>query len=95
MNYPEFRYGTDRHIVYYVEFNRSGVNNSFTLFRRNFIYDENKFPKNSAHYEFLLLSSECHPFQILSGTFGNGFPNEAWVRWMVDSLNSSHKNISN
>ena len=71
---------------YYVEFNRGGQKNHFTLFKRQFWTD--------LEIDHPVLSREGHPFQILDGFFKEGgVPDRKWVEWMVDQLNAGIKKV--
>jgi len=76
--YPKFDWNSQKDDVanrYYVEFDRH-EDNTFTLFKRNFI-------QSDAHGFW-----EVHPYQLFSGFCKkNCVPDKTWVKWMVDQLN--------
>jgi hypothetical protein len=78
----------DRKRPYYVEFNRSGKENTYTLFRRQWLFSEAEMKKMESDESFFS-KGEVHPWNIFSDGFGPDgcVPDRAWVCWMVDALN--------
>lgn len=91
--YPENEH--DKTKLYYVEFNRGGRLNEFTLFKRHFIRTKEQIEKIRKECPqcftstLMLESNEGHPWNIFTGQYGpNGcIPDRTWVCWMVDALN--------
>lgn len=82
--------------LYYVEFERAGEKNTFTLFQRNFIFSEEDLsqllsqPNITESEKFWSRQSrEGHPYNLYTATFGADgcIPDKKWVCWMVDCLN--------
>ena len=97
-SYPENIDKNVYSILYYVEFNRGGKENTFTLFQRNWIMDKEKYKKDMEKMDkesfiFSLMSNEGHPYQLFGGFCKEScFPSPDWVRYMVDQLNNGVKN---
>jgi hypothetical protein len=77
---------------YYVEFDRSDRPNEFTIFRRHFMYSEEKLQELKKTHENSLLEmcNEVHPWNIFTAEYGPDgcVPDKEWVKWMVDCMNS-------
>ena len=80
--------------LYYVEFNRGGIDGEFTLFRRQFMYSEDALveleQKSPEDFPMLRMCNEVHPWNIYTANYGppNTVPDRKWVEWMVDALNN-------
>ena len=79
--------------IYYVEFNRSGKENEFTLFKRQFFHSKEELDemrtKCPTDFPWLEMTNEVHPWNIYTATYGPDgcMPDKKWVQWMVDALN--------
>lgn len=80
--------------LYYVEFERGDRKGEFTVFKRQWLHTKEelealikKNPENAVQYR---LCNEVHPWNIFTAEYGpdGSMPDEAWVRFMVDSLNA-------
>lgn len=82
--------------LYYVEFNRGGYGNQFTLFKRHFIRSKEeieKIRKECPQCFASSLMSQCnegHPWNIFTAQYGPDgcMPDRKWICWMVDVLNA-------
>lgn len=95
-SYPDTDEHPDR--LYYVEFNRGGRPNEFTIFKRQFFRSPAEMEKLKAEspekYPLIELCNECHPWNIFTAEHGADgcMPDKAWVCWMVDALNEKVDN---
>lgn len=87
----------DKNAPYYVEFERGGVKQEFTIFRRQWLHTEEeldeldkKSPNDSV---WARMCNEVHPWNIFTSTYGPDgcVPDQLWVQWMVDALNNQHR----
>jgi hypothetical protein len=79
---------------FYVEFERGDRKGEFTLFRRQFMYSEEKlkeFEAKSEDTKWLRMTNEVHPWNIFTAEYGPDgcVPDRKWVEWMVDALNKA------
>ena len=87
-------YPTEGKQPFYVEFERGGKKQEFTLFRRQFMYTEEQlaeWEKKSPKDIFMLrMTNEVHPWNIFTSTYGldGCVPDRKWIEWMVDALNA-------
>jgi uncharacterized phage-like protein YoqJ len=96
MNYYPMVEGNDYVNLYYVEFNRGGRSNEFTLFKRHFIRSKEEVEKIKKECpecfasNLMLQCNEGHPWNIFTGQYGPDgcMPDRRWVCWMVDALNT-------
>ena len=88
-----FYYPDNEDVLYYVEFQRGGNKNEFTLFKRHWFLSEGELEKikeeNPDDFSRFLRTNQCHPWNIFTATYGplGAMPDEHWVRFMVDALN--------
>lgn len=93
--YPKHERG-DQTSPYYVEFNRGGRPNEFTLFQRHFFYTIKQLAEMKANsdrdFAMLEMCNEVHPWNIYTAEFGPDgcMPDKQWVCWMVDALNEKY-----
>jgi hypothetical protein len=95
-DYPDYKWGGDEHIQYFVEFDRGVDKGTFTIFRRNLMpkeyFDPKNCPENVDNILFQM-GREVHPYQLFDGHCRDGaFPSPEWVIWMVDALNEKLAN---
>lgn len=79
---------------YYVEFDRGGRGNEFTLFKRHFIRSKEEVEKLQKEcpecFPLIQISREGHPWNLFTGQYGpyGCVPDKGWVCWMVNALNN-------
>ena len=86
--YPE-----EGKLPFYVEFERGGHKNEFTLFRRQFIHSDEQmelFEKETLNiFPLVKMCNEGHPWNLFTSDHGPDgcVPDRKWICWMVDALN--------
>jgi hypothetical protein len=81
--------------LYYVEFGRGGKDSEFTVFKRQWLHTDDELEaikaKDPKRYERIIMFNEVHPWNIFTAEYGapGSMPDEAWVKFMVDSLNAA------
>jgi hypothetical protein len=84
--------------LYYVEFNRGGKGDEFTLFKRHFFRSNEEVEKLKKDcpdcFTVFAITNEGHPWNIFTSQYGPDgcVPDRKWVCWMVDALNAQVKN---
>lgn len=87
--YPQI----DRHSykpLYYIEFSKPhGRKETWTLFKRNFIYSEEEWDKMEKDVLMKLVGPEGHSYNLFGDEVlpEHCVPNKTWIKWMVDQLN--------
>ena len=87
-------YPTEGKLPFYVEFERGGKKQEFTLFRRQFMYTEEQLAewevKSPKDIFMLRMTNEVHPWNIFTAGYGldGCVPDRKWIEWMVDALNA-------
>lgn len=88
-------YPSEGKLLFYVEFNRGGRANEFTLFKRHFFHTEEELAKLKSENpnDFFWISNEGHPWNIFTATYGpdGSMPDKKFICWMVDAMNEKAK----
>ena len=93
-----FYYPDNEDALYYVEFERGGHKNEFTVFKRQWFFSKKQLEEIKANdpdaFAIAFITNEGHPWNIFTATYGplGSMPDERWVRFMVDALNEKVKN---
>lgn len=97
--YPNFKQNSFEPL-YYVEFNRGGKPNEFTLFKRHWFNSQSELNRleldapADGSFELLKMCNEVHPYNLFTASFGPDgcSPDKNWVKFMVDALNEKVQN---
>lgn len=100
--YPQFNDDSD-HPLYYVEFDRGFSKDTFTFFKRSFLYSKEQWIEikntcinDAERYMYDLMNREGHPYQLFNGTCKKGcVPDKEMIKFFVDAINEKVERENN